>query len=367
MFAVLLSHWMKERRNPFMVLLFIGISIIATLMFGGSIGTKMNIDVISEADLTQQEQDDWLALLNESEIFAFRIQEEDAARGKVREGRADMALPLMPADYRIIAAIESPNIQLAEQHIRTVFQQELRLRYAAESDSQEGPLREDVNTYMQQPPLQVQSLSMTGEPLVQYNMSLHLLFGFSLFLVMLTVGFKVNTITKEKTSGIWNRVILSPVRKTEMYLGHLLYSSIIGVLQVVIVLLIFRIVFGFNLGERYDLLFIVIVIYTLSVVALSMLFVGILRTPEQFGMIFPSIVPLMPLISGVYMPPGTIKSPILLGAAQCIPLTHALEALNGIAMYDAGWSDILYPLSKMLLIGVLCMGIGINLMERRSA
>lgn len=367
MFAVLLSHWMKERRNPSMVLLFIGISIMVTLMFGGSIGTKMKIDVISEAGLSQQEQSEWLSLLNESEIFAFQIQEETSARAKVREGRADMALLLMPEDYRIIAAIQSPNIQLAEQHIQTVFQQELRLRYAAESESPEGPLREDVKTYLQQPPLRVQTSSMTGEALVQYDMSIQLLFGFSLFLAMLTIGFKVNTITKEKTSGIWDRMILSPVRKTEMYLGHLLYSSIIGVVQIVIVLLIFHFVFGFNLGERYDLLFIVIVIYTLSIVALSMLFVGILRTPEQFGMIFPSIVPLMPLISGVYMPPGMITSKVLLGVAQCIPLTHAMEALNGIAMYDAGWSDILYPMTKMILIGVLCMGIGINLMERRNA
>lgn len=65
------------------------------------------------------------------------------------------------------------------------------------------------------------------------------------------------------------------------------------------------------------------------------------------------------------MPPGTITNPILLGIAEVIPLTHAMKALTGIAVYGYGIEDLWIPISKLLLIGVLCMGIGINLMERR--
>ncbi|MGO4790349.1 ABC transporter permease [Paenibacillus sp. 2KB_20] len=95
--------------------------------------------------------------------------------------------------------------------------------------------------------MRLQSESQDGGELVCHDMGLQLLFGFSLFLVMFTVGFKVNTITKDKASGVWNRLILSPVRKTEMYMGHLLYSSLIGVLQIIMVL-IFRYGFGFSYG-----------------------------------------------------------------------------------------------------------------------
>jgi ABC-2 type transport system permease protein len=195
-------------------------------------------------------------------------------------------------------------------------------------------------------------------------MGLQLMFGFSLFLVMFTIGFKINAINVEKTSGIWNRMILSPVRKTQMYLGHLVYSSVIGFIQVLIVYLIFLYVFNFNLGEHFGMLLLVSAIYTVAIVAMAMLFTGITRTPEQFNMLYPSIVPIMPLISGVYMPPGTLTNPILLFIAEFLPLTHAMEALMGITVYNAGWSDIFMPLAKLLLTAVICMGVGINLVER---
>lgn len=365
MVPILLSQWMKEKRNPLLLFIFIGLSVVATLMFGGTMDSKMKIDVFSETGSLSESESAWIELLNQSDTFEFRSQNEAASRTKVHEGRADLAVKLMDNDYRIIAVMESPNVQLAEQHIRTVFERELQLR-AAEGVVQDGPaFRGRVSSYLEKPPLRLESKEPDGGELVKYDMGLQLLFGFSLFLVMFTVGFKVNTITKDKISGVWNRLILSPVRKTEMYMGHLVYSSFIGILQIILVFLIFQYGFGFDLGDQYGLLLFVVIIYTLTIVALCMLLVGILRTPEQFGALFPSIIPIMPLISGVYMPPGTISNPFLLGLAQIIPLTHAMEALTEISMYGAGIADLWVPISKLLLIGVFCMGIGINLMERR--
>lgn len=361
----LLSQWMKEKRNPWMIIMFIGLSILATLMFGGSVDSKIKIDIFTEDGAVEKSEAKWIELLNQNDTFEFRIQDEQAARKKVREGRADLAVKLVSDDYRIIAAMDNPYVQLADQHLRTVYEREQQLRAAAATVQDEAKFREHVYAYMEKPPLRLQSEPQGGGELVRHDMGLQLLFGFSLFLVMFTVGFKVNTITKDKTSGVWNRLILSPVRKTEMYMGHLLYSSLIGVLQIIIVLLIFRYGFGFDLGDHYGLLLLVIVIYILTIVALSMLFVGLLQSPEQFGTLFPSIIPILPLISGVYMPPGTITNPILLGIAEAIPLTHAMKALTGIAVYGYGIADLWIPISKLLLIGVLCMGIGINLMERR--
>lgn len=365
MAPILLSQWMKEKRNPWMIIMFIGLSILATLMFGGNVDSKIKIDIFTEDGVLDESEAKWIELANQNDTFEFRVQDEQTARKKVREGRADLAVKLVSDDYRIIAAMDNPYVQLVDQHLRTVYERELQLQAAAANVQDEMKLREHVYAYMEKPPLRLQSESLGGGELVRHNMGLQLLFGFTLFLVMFTIGFKVNTITKDKASGVWNRLILSPVRKTEMYLGHLLYSSVIGVLQIILVLLIFRYGFDYELGDQYGLLLLVIVTYTLTIVALCMLLVGILQSPEQFGTLFPSIIPIMPLISGVYMPPGTITNPILLGIAEVIPLTHAMKALTGIAVYGYGIEDLWIPISKLLLIGVLCMGIGINLMERR--
>src|SRR5690606_33966380 len=103
-----------------------------------------------------------------------------------------------------------------------------------------------------------------GSDLVSYNMGIQLLFAFTLFLVIFTIGYKINAMTIEKATGIWSRVVLSPMRKTEMYMGHLFYSSLIGFAQITVILLLFRYLFKFNLGDRFGMLLIVAAIYTLT-------------------------------------------------------------------------------------------------------
>ncbi len=365
--AVFWAQWRKERRSPLLVLIFLVLSIAATLLFGLTTNSKMKIDVFRGDGLTKAEEMEWLKLLNQGEAYDFKMRDEQPAREAVREGRADVAIKLMAEDYRIIAAIDGPNVGLVDQHVHGIFEKELQLRAVAERSVDQDKFRKEVVQELQHPALTLQTQSLDGGNIVKYDMDLHYLFGFTLFLVIFTISFKVSAVTVEKSTGVWNRVILSPVRKTELYLGHLLYSSLIGFMQIVVILLIFRYGFEYHLGEHFGLLLIISAIYTFTMVAFAMLFAGIFRTPEQYNAILPSIVPLMPMLGGVYVPPGTITNPIIVGLSEIFPLTHALNALTGIAVYGEGWSDVFMPVAKLLLIGVVCMGVGINLMERRKA
>ncbi len=327
---------------------------------------KIKINVFPAQGVENQIFDAWIDLLNESDAIEFVKQAEQQARADVTGGRIDAALQIMENNYMLVASIDNPNVQLVEQYVQAVFVEELQLRAAAEYTDNSDAFRSEVQQYLENPPLSVHLQAVDGSDLVSYNMGIQLLFTFTLFLVIFTIGYKINAMTMEKATGIWSRVVLSPVRKTEMYMGHLLYSSLIGFAQITVILLLFRYLFKFDLGDRFGMLLIVAAIYTLTIVAFSMLLTGILRTPEQFNMVFPSAIPIMPLLSGAYMPPGTITNSILLAIAELFPLKHALDAMNAIAMYDAGWSEVYLSIAKLCLIGVLCMGVGINLVERRK-
>jgi len=78
------------------------------------------------------------------------------------------------------------------------------------------------------------------------------------------------------------------------------------------------------------------------------------------------MIPVIPIISGAYMMPGTITNPVLLFIADLFPMTHAMEAVMSVVFYNAGLQDVMMSLMFMLLIGVVAMGLGINLIERRS-
>ncbi|MCQ6560213.1 ABC transporter permease [Paenibacillus mendelii] len=362
---IFMAQWMKEKRSPIMILAFCGLSILATLLFGTGSDSKMQIGVFPAEGAGDTAAEEWLDLLNKGDAVEFVMQDELQAHSEVREGRADAALQLMENDYRIIAAIDNPNVQLVEQQVHTVFVEELQLRAAEAYKKDTSAFRTEVETYLKHPPITVQSQTTEGSQLIKYNMSLQLLFTFTLFLVMFTIGFKINSITMEKVSGIWSRVILSPVRKSEMYMGHLMYSAMIGFAQIAAVFLLFRYAFGFNLGDQFGMLLLIAAMYSMTIVALSMLLTGMVRTPEQFNAVFPSVIPIMPLLSGAYMPPGTITNEFLLTISELFPLKHALDAMIDIAIYNAGWPDVFLSVAKLCMIGVICMGIGINLMERR--
>ncbi|TVX93490.1 ABC transporter permease [Paenibacillus agilis] len=367
MVPVFLAQWMKEKRSPYIVLIFCVLSIVASLLFGSSTGMQIKIDAFTGEGLTEVEAKQWVDRLNEKGSFDFTLRSEEKALADVKQGRSDMAVKLLKNDYRIISIVEGGNANLVQQHLQVIYTEELKFNAVTQHSNDAVQFRESMKVYLEQPPLTLHSSNPTGEELKSYNMRLQLLFGFTLFLVMFTVGFKVNAVTAERVSGIWNRVILSPVTKTEMYLGHLTYSTIIGIIQIAIIFVIYKYVLGYDLGVNFVFLSTISVLYILSVVAMSMLFTAMFRKPEQFKAFFSSVIPIMPPLSGVYMPPGTITSEIMLLISELFPIKHAMDAFIGVSMYQQGWEDIYLPLAKLLLMTVIFFGVGINLVERRNA
>ena len=50
---------------------------------------------------------------------------------------------------------------------------------------------------------------------------------------------------------------------------------------------------------------------------------------------------------------------------KAIPITYGMELLKGATISGLSYSELLYPISILILMGVVMMGIGIRLMERR--
>lgn len=212
----------------------------------------------------------------------------------------------------------------------------------------------------------METQGLDSEELPNYNLSTQLLFAFTFLVSMFIVGFRVNNVTHDKVSGVWNRMILSPISKTSMYSGYILYSFLITLFQIIVVLMIFKYVMNYEVGDHLWLIILIAAFFTFSMISIAMLITGLVKTPEQFYGIYPSLIPLIPLVSGAYMMPGTITNPVLLFIADLFPMAHAMEAILSVIFYGAGLQDVMMSLLIMLLMGIVAMGIGINLIERRS-
>lgn len=363
--ALFIAQWLQEKRNPGSMLFFIVLSVALTVLFGGTSGGKMKIDVIADNSADRQAQAEWLRLLNAGDSFAFVFADEDKALRDIREGRKELAVRLLADDYRIVAAVAHANMQAVDRHLRTVMGEELRLRAAIEANGDESRTRADIEKYMARAPLRLDVVSPFGPKAAGNEMMYQLLFGFMMFFSMYAIGYKVNAVLKEKENGMWNRVILSPVSKTRMYLGHLGYCFVVGFVQIASVLLIFRFAVGVDFGPHELLLLPVAALYAVVSISVALLLAGLARTSEQYNILLQIVVPIMPIVAGVYFPPGVVTNRLLLGASELLPIKHGLDAMKQIAMFGPELSDLALPVAKLALIGVMCIGVGINAIERR--
>lgn len=356
----------KDRRKPLLIISFIVLSIAATILFTGGIQSPMVVAIFSEGDHAAELEAKWERLLNqEADGVQFKITDAKLARDQVSSGQSDVAVKLMEQDYRLITASNSPTIEQIDQVVRKVFTQQLQLE-ALLDPQQTEEVRESISHYMKDPPFQFKKEAPDGSDVVDYNMKTQLMFAFTLLIAMFTIGFKVNGVTNDKVSGIWDRLIISPVRKTHIYLGYIAYSFCITLFQVLVVLFIFKYVMKYDLGDQFALIVVIVAIFAFSIISLAMIITGIINKPEQFYAIFPSVIPIIPLISGSYMPAGMIDNKVLTFIADLFPMSHAMDAIMNVIDHGAGLTDIAFQLSIMVLIGVVYMGIGINLVERRG-
>lgn len=58
---------------------------------------------------------------------------------------------------------------------------------------------------------------------------------------------------------------------------------------------------------------------------------------------------------------------VLLILAKIVPITYGMEVLKGATVYNYSFTELLYPISILILMTVVMMGIGINIVERRDA
>ena len=161
-------------------------------------------------------------------------------------------------------------------------------------------------------------------------------------------------------------MILSPLRKWEMYVANLIYSFVTGYLQVLIIFFIFRYVIGVDFNGRFMEACLLLIPYVFSIVALSILLTAIVKTYNNLTQLFRLFPVSLAMIGGAYWPLEIVESPVLIALSKLNPITYGMEILNGEStVYGYPFEELLFPISILLLMGVVMTGVGIHLIERR--
>jgi ABC-2 type transport system permease protein len=158
-------------------------------------------------------------------------------------------------------------------------------------------------------------------------------------LTMTMVMLTAMAIARERERGTLEQLIVSPVRRVELVLGKILPYTIIGYVQMSLILLAGRLVFDVPLVGSLELLYGLAFVFIAANLALGLFFSTLAKTQQQamqmsFFFLLPNI-----LLSGFMFPFESMPRPAQL-ISQGLPLTHFLRIVRGITLKGAGFGDV---------------------------
>lgn len=362
MIGIMIGKFRLLLRKPGALITTTLICMAFAFMIGKAGFDKAEIPVYSSMEADELKL--YLNQLNKGDVFRFKPTTEEEVKERVSEGKVEAGVQLEKSKYTIYIARNSENIPLLEQYVKAFYKQIFKQK-AMEGISGEST---DSNrkTDAQWPEIfSLKTSYFDNKEKPAYNQALQSLFGFTLFFVIYTIGFNVVDILNEKQMGIWDRIIISPTSKVAVYTANLLYSFLIGYVQVVFIFFVFRYGAGVDFQGSFGKTLLIIIPYLFSIVALTILLTGLVKTTGQFNALLPLIGVSFAMLGGAYWPLEIVSSELLLAISKVIPVTYGMELLKGAVISKSSLQDLLYPIGILLLMGVVMMGIGIRLIERR--
>lgn len=274
----------------------------------------------------------------------------EAGRAAVRDGRADVVI-VLPASL----AGGSVTIQLITLG-ETPADDGARLQVVAglvEGAGSQGPrLTLEHQTIYGSP---------TADILDTFAPALIGFFGFFFVFVLTGISF-----LRERTGGTLERLLATPVRRSEIVVGYGVGFGFFATVQVALILLFalgslrvpaigplgsFEVGLGIANAGSPLLAFVVIFLTAIGAVNLAIFLSTFARTELQILEFIPVVIVPQALLGGVFWSVNSLPDP-LQAVAQALPMTHAIDGLRAVLLRGASLSDAILQLDIAYLAGV---------------
>jgi ABC-2 type transport system permease protein len=158
-------------------------------------------------------------------------------------------------------------------------------------------------------------------------------------------------IARERERGTLEQLIVSPVRPIEIILGKIFPYTVIGYVQMTLVLLAAKVIFDVPLQGSFGLLYALAFVFISANLALGLVFSTLAQTQQQAMQM--SMFWLLPniLLSGFMFPFEGMPRPAQF-LANLLPLTHFLRIVRSITLKGGDFSDVRANL--VWLVGIFC-------------
>ena len=166
----------------------------------------------------------------------------------------------------------------------------------------------------------------------------------------------------EKQQGMFRRQSTLPLGRGEMIAGKLLGRVLIAGLQVVVLFIFARFVFGLDLGSSPLGLALLAAAYTLAVAGLSILLGAMLSTEEQASSLGWIASMVMAGLGGCWWP-SELMPEWLQNLARIFPTSWAMEGFHALLSFGRGIEGVLVPSAVLLGFAAVFTGLAVRFLR----
>jgi hypothetical protein len=187
--------------------------------------------------------------------------------------------------------------------------------------------------------------------------------GILTFIVlMMTLIYGGVFLTIEKQSGMLKRQGTLPLTRRSIFLGKLLGRLLLALLQIALLTLAGRFLFGVSWGGSPLGLALVLVSFALAVASLSTLLGAVLHTPAQASSVGWITAMVLAALGGCWWP-SEVMPDWMRNVGLLLPTGWTMEALHALISFGQGLQGVLFPSLVLLGFGVAFSALGGRLLS----
>lgn len=177
--------------------------------------------------------------------------------------------------------------------------------------------------------------------------------GYTVMFVYFLIGTVVASVKLERNTGVLRRLLVTPMRPTDLLAGKTLSALVIGVLQIAAMFAIGAIFFGMGLGSAPIALFVLTVAIVLSAVC-----IGLAAAAFRIERGLTVVLIVGALIAGCAFPADWLP-PLLQTVNVVLPQTWAMQGYQDLITRGMGFVDVLPEIGVLLGFAAIFFAIAV--------
>lgn len=360
LFAIILKEFIQMRRDKATLGMMIGIPLIQLILFGFAINLnpRQLPTAVVGADNSEFSRRIVVSMQNSSYFqFISPKSTEQEAHDLLKTGKVQFILNFPPNfSHDLVKGLRPKLLLEVDATDPAASSRAVAVFNDLASISLKSTFKGALNALQDSPPAYQPIVHAIYNPLAitAYNIVPGLL---GVVLTMTLVIITALAITRESERGTMENLLATPAKPLEVMIGKILPYIIVGYVQVLIILIVAKWIFGVPMQGSIVLLLILCLPFIAANLAMGLTF-STLATNQlqavQGAMFFflPSL-----LLSGFMFPfHGMPAWAQILG--NCLPLTHFLIIVRGILLKGNGFMDVWRELLPILGFMSMVMFIG---------